>query len=129
MNTHYRSNKNLKVREHKVLGPMVDGLSTLAVSSYGQIAELLEEGNKQRTVAATNMNAESSRSHAVLNITLTQSMKEGEVSIHVYRIHAMIQFIGEKVARISLVDLAGSERAGKTGAVGKRLEEGGSINK
>lgn len=40
-----------------------------------------------------------------------------------------LQFSGEKVAKISLVDLAGSERAQKSGAVGKRLEEGGSINK
>ena len=39
------------------------------------------------------------------------------------------QFSGEKVSKISLVDLAGSERVAKTGAMGKRLEEGGSINK
>ncbi|VBB27860.1 unnamed protein product [Acanthocheilonema viteae] len=113
-----KTNKNLKVREHKVLGPMVDGLSVLAVSSFEQIASLMEEGNKSRTVAATNMNTESSRSHAVFNIRLTQAltdMKNG--------------FTGEKMSKISLVDLAGSERAQKTGAVGKRLEEGGNINK
>ncbi|CAJ0938025.1 unnamed protein product, partial [Mesorhabditis belari] len=109
---------HLKVREHKILGPMVDGLSVLAVSSYEQIASLIEEGNKSRTVAATNMNAESSRSHAVFNIRLTQVLIDAENG-----------FSGEKVAKISLVDLAGSERAGKTGAVGKRLEEGGNINK
>ncbi|WKY14498.1 hypothetical protein Q1695_000214 [Nippostrongylus brasiliensis] len=114
-----KSNKHhLKVREHKILGPMVDGLSVLAVNSFEQIASLIEEGNKSRTVAATNMNAESSRSHAVFNITLTQILKDVEKN-----------FTGEKVAKISLVDLAGSERAGKTGAMGKRLEEGGNINK
>ncbi|CAJ0610426.1 unnamed protein product [Cylicocyclus nassatus] len=114
-----KSNKHhLKVREHKILGPLVDGLSILAVDSYQQIASLIEEGNKSRTVAATNMNAESSRSHAVFNITLTQILKDVEKD-----------FTGEKVAKISLVDLAGSERAGKTGAMGKRLEEGGNINK
>uniref|UniRef100_A0A1I7XVT8 Kinesin motor domain-containing protein n=1 Tax=Heterorhabditis bacteriophora TaxID=37862 RepID=A0A1I7XVT8_HETBA len=70
----FRSSKHhLKVREHKILGPMVDGLSILAVNSF--------------------------------------------------------EFTGEKMSKISLVDLAGSERAGKTGAMGKRLEEGGNINK
>ncbi|KAK6031429.1 kinesin motor domain protein [Ostertagia ostertagi] len=114
-----KSNKHhLKVREHKILGPLVDGLSVLAVNSFEQIASLIEEGNKSRTVAATNMNAESSRSHAVFNITLTQILKDIDKD-----------FTGEKVAKISLVDLAGSERAGKTGAMGKRLEEGGNINK
>ncbi|KAJ1351488.1 hypothetical protein KIN20_007501 [Parelaphostrongylus tenuis] len=114
-----KSNKHhLKVREHKILGPLVDGLSVLAVDSFEQIASLIEEGNKSRTVAATNMNAESSRSHAVFNIILTQILKDVEKD-----------FTGEKVAKISLVDLAGSERVGKTGAMGKRLEEGGNINK
>ncbi|VDN25393.1 unnamed protein product [Gongylonema pulchrum] len=113
-----KTSKNLKVREHKVLGPTVDGLSVLAVSSYEQVASLMEEGNKSRTVAATNMNTESSRSHAVFNIRLTQALTDLENS-----------FTGEKMSKISLVDLAGSERAQKTGAVGKRLEEGGSINK
>uniref|UniRef100_A0A915PR24 Kinesin motor domain-containing protein n=1 Tax=Setaria digitata TaxID=48799 RepID=A0A915PR24_9BILA len=113
-----KTNKNLKVREHKVLGPMVDGLSVLAVSSFEQIASLMEEGNKSRTVAATNMNTESSRSHAVFNIRLTQALTDFENG-----------FTGEKMSKISLVDLAGSERAQKTGAVGKRLEEGGNINK
>ncbi|CAG9532229.1 unnamed protein product [Cercopithifilaria johnstoni] len=113
-----KTNKNLKVREHKVLGPMVDGLSVLAVSSFEQIASLMEEGNKSRTVAATNMNTESSRSHAVFNIRLTQALTDMENA-----------FAGEKMSKISLVDLAGSERAQKTGAIGKRLEEGGNINK
>uniref|UniRef100_A0A0N5B8A5 Kinesin motor domain-containing protein n=1 Tax=Strongyloides papillosus TaxID=174720 RepID=A0A0N5B8A5_STREA len=108
----------LKVREHKILGPTVDGLSVLAVSSFEQINQLIDEGNKSRTVAATNMNAQSSRSHAVFTIRLTQTIKQKDKD-----------FSGEKVAKISLVDLAGSERAQKTGAVGKRLEEGGNINK
>ena len=63
---------SLKVREHSVLGPYVDGLAQLAVKSYENIASLMAEGNKSRTVAATNMNCESSRSHAVFNVILTQ---------------------------------------------------------
>uniref|UniRef100_A0A671LF39 Kinesin-like protein KIF13B n=1 Tax=Sinocyclocheilus anshuiensis TaxID=1608454 RepID=A0A671LF39_9TELE len=96
------SRQALRVREHKVLGPYVDGLSRLAVTSYKDIESLMSEGNKSRTVAATNMNEESSRSHAVFNIILT---------------------------KLSLVDLAGSERADKTGAGGERLKEGSNINR
>lgn len=76
------------------------------------------EGNKSRTVAATNMNNESSRSHAVFSVILTQTLTEVESGVS-----------GEKVSKVSLVDLAGSERAVKTGAVGDRLKEGSNINK
>lgn len=109
---------SLKVREHSILGPYVDGLSLLAVKSAEDIANLMAEGNKSRTVAATNMNSESSRSHAVFTIVLTQTMTDASSGV-----------TGEKVSRISLVDLAGSERAAKTGAVGERLKEGSNINK
>lgn len=114
-----KTNKqSLRVREHNVLGPYVDGLSQLAVSSFEDIHNLMTEGNKSRTVAATNMNAESSRSHAVFSVVLTQTL-----------IDAVAGVTGEKVSRMSLVDLAGSERAVKTGAVGDRLKEGSNINK
>uniref|UniRef100_A0A4W6G7D1 Kinesin family member 13B n=1 Tax=Lates calcarifer TaxID=8187 RepID=A0A4W6G7D1_LATCA len=96
--------QTLRVREHKVLGPYVDGLSRLAVASYKDIESLMSEGNKSRTVAATNMNEESSR-----------SCRSG---VNVQPCH-----------RLSLVDLAGSERAAKTGAAGERLKEGSNINK
>ncbi|GFS26158.1 kinesin-like protein [Elysia marginata] len=68
------SKQNLKVREHNILGPYVDGLSMCVVSSFEDIDNLMSEGNKSRTVAATNMNSESSRSHAVFNIVLTQTL-------------------------------------------------------
>ncbi|XP_070684038.1 kinesin-like protein KIF13B isoform X3 [Pempheris klunzingeri] len=110
--------QTLRVREHKVLGPYVDGLSRLAVASYKDIESLMSEGNKSRTVAATNMNEESSRSHAVFNIILTHTLKDIKSGTS-----------GEKVSRLSLVDLAGSERAAKTGAAGERLKEGSNINK
>ncbi|XP_055840153.1 kinesin-like protein KIF13B isoform X4 [Episyrphus balteatus] len=110
--------QSLKVREHNVLGPYVDGLSQLAVTSYKDVDNLMTEGNKSRTVAATNMNAESSRSHAVFSVVLTQILTDHGSGVS-----------GEKVSRMSLVDLAGSERAVKTGAVGDRLKEGSNINK
>ena len=61
------------MREHKSFGPYVEGLSKLLVVSFKDINELMSEGNKSRTVAATQMNAESSRSHAVFSIVLTQT--------------------------------------------------------
>ncbi|XP_055426693.1 kinesin-like protein KIF13A isoform X3 [Bubalus kerabau] len=112
------SRQSLKVREHKVLGPYVDGLSQLAVTSFEDIESLMSEGNKSRTVAATNMNEESSRSHAVFNIVITQTLFDLQSGNS-----------GEKVSKVSLVDLAGSERVSKTGAAGERLKEGSNINK
>jgi kinesin family protein 13 len=66
-----RSKKSLRVREHSVLGPYVEGLTQYAVKDYETIVSLMEEGNKSRTVASTNMNVESSCSHAVFTMVLT----------------------------------------------------------
>ncbi|XP_053354017.1 kinesin-like protein KIF1A isoform X6 [Clarias gariepinus] len=109
---------NLRVREHPLLGPYVEDLSKLAVMSYNDIQDLMDSGNKARTVAATNMNETSSRSHAVFNIIFTQRRHDSETDN-----------TSEKVSKISLVDLAGSERADSTGAKGTRLKEGANINK
>lgn len=109
---------NLRVREHPLLGPYVEDLSKLAVTSYQDIHYLIDEGNKARTVAATNMNETSSRSHAVFTIFFTQ-----------LRFDETTELSTEKVSKISLVDLAGSERADSTGAKGTRLKEGANINK
>ncbi|KIX01315.1 uncharacterized protein Z518_09040 [Rhinocladiella mackenziei CBS 650.93] len=109
---------NLRVREHPSTGPYVEDLAKLAVRSFKEIENLMDEGNKARTVAATNMNETSSRSHAVFTLTLTQRRHDVETSMDT-----------EKVAKISLVDLAGSERATSTGATGARLKEGAEINR
>ncbi|KAK6738958.1 hypothetical protein RB195_020820 [Necator americanus] len=112
------SGGNLRVREHPLLGPYVDDLTKMAVCSYQDICHLMDEGNKARTVAATNMNSTSSRSHAVFTIVLTQKRHCPDANLDT-----------EKVSKISLVDLAGSERATSTGAEGQRLKEGANINK
>ena len=85
---------------------------------FKEIDDLMVEGNKSRTVASTNMNNESSRSHAVFTVIITQTLTDTQSGVS-----------GEKVSKVSLVDLAGSERAVKTGAVGERLKEGSNINK
>ncbi|XP_076867665.1 kinesin-like protein KIF1C [Brachyhypopomus gauderio] len=108
----------LRVREHPIMGPYVEDLSKLAVTNYSDIADLMDCGNKARTVAATNMNETSSRSHAVFTILFTQRRHD-----------QMTNLDTEKVSKISLVDLAGSERADSSGAKGMRLKEGANINK
>lgn len=109
---------NLKVREHPSTGPYVEDLAKLVVGSFQEIEHLMDEGNKARTVAATNMNETSSRSHAVFTLMLTQKKHDDDTNMDM-----------EKVAKISLVDLAGSERATSTGATGARLKEGAEINR
>lgn len=69
--------KTLKVREHASLGPYVDGLVKTTVRTSQEIADLIEEGGKSRTIAATNMNSESSRSHSVFTVNIVQEEKSG----------------------------------------------------
>lgn len=83
---------NLKVREHPSLGPYVEDLSRLAVTSFDDIEHLMDEGNKARTIAATNMNETSSRSHAVFTLFLTQT-----------RLDDLTKLETEKVARIRYI--------------------------
>ncbi|NXG54155.1 KIF14 protein, partial [Hemiprocne comata] len=112
--------KQLRVREHPVLGPYVEGLTVNVVSSYSDIQSWLELGNKQRATAATVMNDKSSRSHSVFTLVMTQTKAE---------------FVDEEqcdrrlTSHINLIDLAGSECCSRAQTTGERLKEGVSINK
>merc|ERR1712226_219225 len=108
----------LKVREHPKDGPYVENLSKHLVMNYRDILALMEKGNKVRTTASTAMNDTSSRSHSIFTITFVHAGFDVETGLPY-----------ETVSKIHLVDLAGSERADATGATGKRLKEGGHINK
>ena len=111
----------LKVRQHPVTGVYVENLTEVAVHDYEKVLDMVETGNGARQVAATNMNDQSSRSHAIFSIILTQKRtsmtKDGS------------EMVSEIKAKINLVDLAGSERAKSTGAEGGTLKEGAQINK
>jgi hypothetical protein len=109
----------LKIREHPNKGVYVEGLKQMEVNSYEEISDALDKGNKHRTVAATQMNATSSRAHTVLTISFTQIFYDEGTG----------KPLNRKQSDINLVDLAGSERASKTGATGDRLQEGSNINK
>jgi len=108
----------LKVRMNPKSGVEVVGLTEWPVGSYKEIDERIETATKNRTVAATQMNATSSRAHTVVTITYTQL----EINAKGPGKHS------EKKAKMNLVDLAGSERAESTGATGDRLKEGAAIN-
>jgi len=95
----------------------VAGLSEYKVESVEEVVELLQRGARNRATAATKMNDTSSRSHAVVGISIKQQLVGSDESVQ------------EKVSVLRLVDLAGSERAAATGATGERLREGGNINK
>ena len=107
-------NDNLPVHEEKSRGVYVKGLLEVYVSSVQEVYEVMRRGGQARAVAATNMNQESSRSHSIFLVTITQKNLESGSA---------------KSGQLFLVDLAGSEKVGKTGASGQTLEEAKKINK
>ncbi|XP_010080822.1 PREDICTED: kinesin-like protein KIF18A, partial [Pterocles gutturalis] len=85
--------------------------------SAEEILQMLDYGNKNRTQHPTDVNASSSRSHAVFQIYLRQQDKTASINQDV------------RIAKMSLIDLAGSERASVTNAKGARFREGTNINR
>ena len=67
---------NLRVREDPKTGVFVENLTSHPVKTYSQVMNLLELGSQARTTASTNMNATSSRSHAVFTLTLRAEIEE-----------------------------------------------------
>jgi hypothetical protein len=94
----------------------------VSVSKYEDIKMLIDEGNRVRSVAATNINQRSSRSHAILTIFFKQTPSQAPNSLYQDKVMC-------KKSKICLVDLAGSERVDVSGASGQRLREAGSINR
>ncbi|RPA79083.1 kinesin-domain-containing protein [Ascobolus immersus RN42] len=107
-------NDNLPIHEDKSRGVYVKGLLEIYVSSVEEVYEVMRRGGTARAVSATNMNAESSRSHSIFVVSISQKNVETGSA---------------KTGTLYLVDLAGSEKVGKTGASGQTLEEAKKINK
>ncbi|KAI9315986.1 kinesin heavy chain [Dichotomocladium elegans] len=105
---------NLPIHEDKQKGIYVKDLLEVYVGSSEEVYEVMRRGGSNRVVAYTNMNAESSRSHSIVQITITQKNVDTGAA---------------KSGKLYLVDLAGSEKVGKTGASGQTLEEAKKINK
>lgn len=108
------SHDNLAIHEDKTKGVYVKDLLEVYVGSSEEVYEVMRRGSNNRVVAYTNMNAESSRSHSIVVVTITQKNVDTGAA---------------KSGKLYLVDLAGSEKVGKTGASGQTLEEAKKINK
>jgi kinesin family protein 15 len=107
----------VQIRETPDRGVFPEPCAEETVSSIQEVMNLISKGGRNRHVGATNMNKESSRSHAIFTaiIQMTQHHSNGQSFI--------------KTSRFHIVDLAGSERTKDTGAEGQRLKEAGAINK
>uniref|UniRef100_A0A452EG82 Kinesin-like protein KIF15 n=1 Tax=Capra hircus TaxID=9925 RepID=A0A452EG82_CAPHI len=106
----------LYIREHIKKGVFVVGAVEQVVTSAAEAYQVLSGGWRNRRVASTSMNRESSRSHAVFTITV-ESMEKSHETVNI------------RTSLLNLVDLAGSERQKDTHAEGMRLKEAGNINR
>ncbi|XP_072448816.1 kinesin-like protein KIF18A [Chiloscyllium punctatum] len=111
------NSRSLAVREDAQGGIIVQGLTLHKPTSSKQLLQMLDYGNKNRTQHPTDVNSNSSRSHAVFQIYLRQ--QDRTASIH--------QNI--KIAKMCLVDLAGSERISAMNMKEARFREGANINR
>ncbi|KAA8916232.1 hypothetical protein TRICI_001629 [Trichomonascus ciferrii] len=106
---------NLSIHEEKNRGVYVKGLTQEYVASADEVYEVMRQGTACRATGSTNMNQQSSRSHSIFAIGVSQkNISRGG---------------SQKTGQLFLVDLAGSEKVGKTGASGQTLEEAKKINK
>ncbi|KAJ8513950.1 hypothetical protein OPV22_004384 [Ensete ventricosum] len=111
-----KSSGHLELREDPEHGIMVTGLRSIKVQSADKILELLNLGNSRRKTESTEANATSSRSHAVLEITVNRKQKS-QYQSRILR------------GKLALVDLAGSESASETNLGGQKLRDGANINR
>jgi len=109
--------QDLKIRRDPDKGIYVQNLSEIPLTSGAELTAIIEQGNKKRATAPTLMNAESSRSHAVVILKMERTEPPTKKKK------------GRKLAgKLNLVDLAGSERVVKSGATGESLKEAIAIN-
>ncbi|KAG1656086.1 Kinesin-like protein KIF17 [Nymphon striatum] len=108
--------KKLELKEHPEKGVYIPGLSVHAVHNVLECEAIMKKGWSNRSVGATLMNADSSRSHSIFTIYLETMQNRDDGQEHIRK------------GKLNLVDLAGSERQAKTGATGDRLKEATKIN-
>lgn len=108
--------KKLELKERPDTGVYVKDLQSFVTKSIKEIEHVMNVGNQNRAVGATNMNEHSSRSHAIFVVYIECSEVGPDGEAHI------------RVGKLNMVDLAGSERQAKTGATGNRLKEATKIN-
>lgn len=106
----------LELKEHPERGVYVKDLTMHPVHSVAEMETVMDLGSKNRSVGATLMNADSSRSHSIFTINIEIMETADDSGEHI------------RAGKLNLVDLAGSERQSKTGATGDRLKEATKIN-
>jgi kinesin family member 18/19 len=107
----------LMIVEDPVRGVFVPELREIEVDHPSELIELIVNGNNRRTMASTSANEFSSRSHAILQISIQTSENSLRMSNQIF------------YSKLSLIDLAGSERAASTSNRGQRMVEGANINR
>ena len=117
-------NSILRIRLHPTEGHFVEQLTTLNPRTWEECIQQIAAGVSERTVAATLMNDESSRSHSVFQISVVQTETIAPPPDQPYE----KPIVTTRTSRINLVDLAGSERLKKSGAQGQQLKEAAGIN-
>ena len=110
-------NEILDLREDPIKGIIVSGITEIKVNNSNDMLKILKRGNRNRTQEATGANETSSRSHAILQVSIEYKDKNSGIDFEI------------KYSKLSLIDLAGSERASATQNRGIRLIEGANINR
>ena len=110
-------NEYLDLREDPIKGIMVSNITEVNVNNSNDMLKILKRGNRNRTQEATGANETSSRSHAILQVSIEYKDKNSGIDVEI------------KFSKLSLIDLAGSERASATQNRGIRLIEGANINR
>uniref|UniRef100_A0A672ZU73 Kinesin family member 21A n=1 Tax=Sphaeramia orbicularis TaxID=375764 RepID=A0A672ZU73_9TELE len=128
-----KQKSHIKIHEDASGGIYTVGVTTRTVSSEAEMMQCLKLGALSRTTASTQMNVQSSRSHAIFTIHLCQVRvcakdNENETDNSVSNGNSDMDEYETLTAKFHFVDLAGSERLKRTGATGDRAKEGISIN-
>lgn len=115
-----KDGSDLQVRSTPERGVFIEGLTIHKITTVKDVYKLLNQGAKNRAVACTNLNAHSSRSHAIFTMNYTETMfaSGGDQKVQTR----------SKTSRVYLVDLAGSERVKLSGVTGSGLDEAKKIN-
>ncbi|XP_069905740.1 kinesin-like protein KIF21A isoform X9 [Oryctolagus cuniculus] len=125
---------NIRIHEDSTGGIYTVGVTTRTVNTESEMMQCLKLGALSRTTASTQMNVQSSRSHAIFTIHVCQTRMCPQMDAENATDNKMISESSQMnefetlTAKFHFVDLAGSERLKRTGATGERAKEGISIN-
>ncbi|XP_057648584.1 kinesin-like protein KIF21A isoform X15 [Chionomys nivalis] len=125
---------NIRIHEDSTGGIYTVGVTTRTVNTEPEMMQCLKLGALSRTTASTQMNVQSSRSHAIFTIHVCQTRVCPQIEAENATDNKMISESSQMnefetlTAKFHFVDLAGSERLKRTGATGERAKEGISIN-